>query len=105
MDLTRLSELLDLADNTALAPYEIRELADEMANLRAATAWTAEIPTRPGLYGWRVGLDTVARLVRVVVYPGGKLTTYEDAPDKSRDVSEMGGLWSGPVATPGRQVP
>jgi hypothetical protein len=98
MDLTRLSELLDLADNTVLAPYEARELADEMANLRAATEWTAETPTRPGLYGWRVGPDTVAILVRVVVHPGGKLTTNEDDPGKSRDVSELGGLWSVPVA-------
>jgi hypothetical protein len=101
MDLTRLSELLDLADNTALARYQARELGDEMANLRAATEWTAEPPTRPGLYGWRVGPDMGAILVRVVVHPDGKLTAIEDDLDKSRDVSDMGGLWSGPVTGPG----
>jgi hypothetical protein len=51
MDLTRLSELLDLADNTALAPYQARELADEMAQLRAATEWTATTPTQPSSWG------------------------------------------------------
>ena len=105
MDLTRLSELLDLADNTALAPCQARELADEMAQLQAATEWTAEAPTQPGLYSWRAGRDTVAILVRVVVRPGGKLTTGDDEPNKSCEVSEMGGLWSGPVTTRGRQAP
>jgi hypothetical protein len=105
MDLTRLSELLDLADNTALAPYQALELTDELANLRAATEWTAEPPMRPGLYGWRVGPDMVAVLVRVFVNPEGKLTTIAKDPRQSRDASEMGGLWSGPLTGPGTEIP
>jgi hypothetical protein len=97
MNLTRLSELLDLADNAVLTPSQARELADEQAKLSAATAWTAKAPRRPGWYTWRAGAETAAVLIQVTEHPTGKLTTFADDAEEWRDVAEMGGFWSGPA--------
>jgi|ERR1043166_4603957 hypothetical protein len=100
MNLTRLGELLDLADNRALTASEAQELADEQAKLRAATEWTATAPTRPGLYAWRATPDTTAVLIRVSEHPTGILAVIGDDTGEWRAVTEMGGLWSGPVTRP-----
>jgi hypothetical protein len=98
MNLTRLSELLDLADNAALTPAQARELADEQAKLAVATAWTAAAPSRPGLYAWRASANKAAVLIRVIEHPTGRLATYADDADEWRGIAEMGGVWSAPIA-------
>jgi hypothetical protein len=98
MNLTRLGELLDLADHAALTPSQAREMADEQAMLRTATAWTAEAPQRPGLYAWQAGTDAAARIIRVTDHAPGTLATWDAAAELWRDVAEMGGVWSGPIA-------
>jgi hypothetical protein len=105
MNLTRLGELLDLADNAALTASQARELGDAQAQLREATAWTAEAPRRPGLYAWRTGADTAAVVVRVVDHPTGILTAWETASEGWRDVTELGGTWSGPMVPAREETP
>jgi hypothetical protein len=107
MNLTRLGELLDLADNAGLTPAQARELADEQVMLRTATAWTTESPRRPGLYAWRAVNDMAARIIHVTDHPTGTLATWDAAAELWRDVAEMGGVWSGPLASlpaPGARV-
>ena len=98
MNLTRLGELLDLADNAVLTASQARELAEEQAQLHDATAWTAMAPKQSGLYAWRAAADMATTMVAVVDHQTGVLATCDPRDQRWRDVARMGGVWSGPIA-------